>query len=645
MTLYRQLVLLFLLFFSLVLGGFYALEFNSSREFLSHRMKNDVLNRMVLLDLSLLPSVKSGDRRLTQAIVDTLFESGGYLQIEVEFVDSDKPPVRNSLIHQNENTLMGSKDVPEWFVGLGLFDAFEESRVLEDGEQLAVVRVTGDATPLYGRLWQQMSGQLFWYISIFILALIGFSYSLKRILRPLDVLDRQTEQLENQSATPLLSQPGLGELRGVVSAFNSISKRLQTLLKTQADEADDLRRRAFQDDLTGLGNRVFFDAQMEQWLAEPGGGAVMLLGIPYLEKVYIEEGYRARDELLCALQEVLASQFNKVPGSVLSRVSVKEFGAILPGLDAEQVEALAEKIVRNADIAIVDPFGNSRQICRVGAAIREPEATPSQLFSQADLALQQASRDAVSSFRIHKPDSRQMVLGREGWKGLAVQALEHDWFYFQTQPVISLSDGEQRYLELFTGIEKEGVRYGAGQFMPFVEQFNLGALLDRYVLQQLVKMPLPRGVPVMVNLSDGGLSDSEFVVWLKRYLSESQHLSLKLVIEVSEEAAVNHPAVLDDLFSHCRKLGVDYGIDRFGHYFDKLADLAALQPKYIKLDISYLEGSGVDSSFVSAMAKLAKIQDIELFAARVETDSQLAALRSLPVSAYQGYIEPPADLL
>ena len=645
MTLYRQLILLFLLSFSLILGLFYTLEFNSSRALLSQQIKLDLINRMALMESSLRRSVKEGDRGATQIVVDKVFSAGGYKQIEVEFSSSDRPAVQNSMAYDRANETLVSTSAPDWFVGLGFFGAIEEARTIVDGKQLATLRVTADENHLYSQLWQQMSLLLLWYLGIFLVVFVSFLFVLKWLLKPLVLLDRETEHVENQKTTPFLSQPGIGELRGVVNAFNNISKRLQAILKTQADEADDLRRRAFQDELTGLGNRAFFDGQVEQWLAEPGAGAIMLLGIPYLERVYIEEGYQARDELLCALQEVLASQLDKIPGAILSRVSVKEFGAILPGLDAEQVEVLAAKIVRNADVAIVDPFGNSRQICRAGAVIREPEATPSQLFSQADLALQQASRDSISSFRVHKPDVRQMVLGREGWRGLAVQALEHDWFYFQTQPVISLTDETHRYLELFAGIEKEGVRYGAGQFMPFVEQFSLGALLDRYVLQRVIKMPLPYGIPVMINLSDDGLSDSEFVVWLKNYLSKGANKSTKLVIEISEEAAVNHPVVLSDIFSHCRSLGVDYGIDRFGRYFDKLADLAALQPRYIKLDVSYLDGSGVNASFVSALAKVAKIQDIELFATRVETDKQLDVLRGLPISAYQGYIEPPSDLM
>ncbi len=637
MSLYRQIVAMTLVFFSLLLALVYSVEFNNTRAYLSRQLASDVQNTVTTLGLSLVPYLQSGDRVAVESVVNTVFDGGYYKSIEVDLLASEQQVVR-----LQSSQIEG---VPAWFTELQLFDPVEEQQVLTSGWlQLGALRVSGHTGYAYQQLWQLMTQMLLWFMLVYVLVSTLLVLGLGRVLKPLKLLEHRSQEIENQQFGQPLPEPAIRELQGLVRAFNRMSQRLKAIFKQQAEEVEELRRQAFQDVLTGLGNRAFFDAQLAQWLAEPGSGAVMLLAIPNLEQVYRDEGHRGRDELLCVVREILCAQLAHSPGAVIARISANEFGVILPGVDAEQSRQLAAQLVHQTELAVVDPFGHYRQLCRLGVAVRQADATPSLLLSQADLALQQASRDPAQCFRVHRPDNRQLVLGREGWKLLVENAMAHDGVRFQLQAVPAVADGQPLYHELFACIEKDAIRYAAGQFMPFVEQFGISAKFDRFVLSRLRSLKPGLGQPLMVNLSAASIADADFVHWLKDYLQTAATEGLELVIEIPEEAAVRHAESLQELLSHCRKLGIPYGIDRFGYHFDILAELAALKPTYLKMDIAYLITEGVDADFAQSLAKLSAAQQIEIIACRVETDQQLQSLKSLPVSAYQGFIVPPVML-
>ncbi|MCW9052476.1 MAG: EAL domain-containing protein [Motiliproteus sp.] len=637
MTLYRQILIMILLFFSVLLGVVYTIEFNSTRGYLTRQLQSDVQNTVTTLGLSLVPHLKSGDRVAVESVVNAVFDGGYYQQIDVELVATDETVSRIQ-----DGPIEG---VPRWFIDLNLFSPVMDQQVLTSGWlQLGELKVVGH--PGYANLqfWQLMSQMLMWFVVAFFALWLLLIVGLKQLLKPLRQLQERSREIENQQFGNPLPQPRIAELRGVVGAFNHMSECLQAVFKKQAEETEELRKQAFQDELTGLGNRAFFDAQMDQWLSEPGHGAVVLMAVPSLEQVYQEEGYQARDDLLCGLQSVFSEQLQRIPGAILARVSVKEFAAILPGQDLEQIEQMAKQILARSADAVVNPFVSGSQICVLGAVIRQSDSTPSQLLSQADLALQQAGRDPVKAYCIHRPDQRQMILGREGWKQLTLQAMDQNWISFQLQQVPSVSDQQPRYHELFSVIEKDDVCYSAGQFMPFVEQFGLGARFDQYVLEQLSSLSISADIPTMINLSGDSIVDADFIAWLKSYLSDAKENGMALVVEIPEDAAIAHGSAVAELFAFCRNLGIQCGIDRFGHYFDKLSEIALLQPSYLKMDVSYLMGDQVDPAFISSLATLSELQKIDIIASRVETEEQLEALQTLPVVAYQGYLKPPTDL-
>jgi EAL domain-containing protein (putative c-di-GMP-specific phosphodiesterase class I) len=99
-----------------------------------------------------------------------------------------------------------------------------------------------------------------------------------------------------------------------------------------------------------------------------------------------------------------------------------------------------------------------------------------------------------------------------------------------------------------------------------------------------------------------------------------------------------------------RSVGVHLAIDGFGAGFTSLAHLRQLPVDTLKIDLSFVRGATTDAddaSVVTAVIAVAHSLGLRVVAQGVETEAQVALLRSLACDEVQGYLwsapVPPAE--
>ncbi|GAA4345609.1 sensor domain-containing diguanylate cyclase [Angustibacter luteus] len=108
---------------------------------------------------------------------------------------------------------------------------------------------------------------------------------------------------------------------GEVATMVAIAERIQRMT-----------RMAFEDALTGVGNRRVLDEALAELLADGGPGAtVVLCDIDNLKDLNDSLGHLAGDSAIVATADALAAGASQVPGSVTARVGGDEFVVLLEG--------------------------------------------------------------------------------------------------------------------------------------------------------------------------------------------------------------------------------------------------------------------------------------------------------------------------
>lgn len=181
--------------------------------------------------------------------------------------------------------------------------------------------------------------------------------------------------LERAGATSALAAPVLaegrvwGELfasrRGEVAPFDDgdleFAQAFAGLVSAGIAQVEHLalvQRMAYQDPLTGLGNRRLVEERLESALAEVRPGSppvsVVMADVNRLKTANDTYGHEAGDRALVVIANALSVATGKVPGAIAGRLGGDEFAAVLPGFGIEVATALAAAFLRGAADA---PYG------------------------------------------------------------------------------------------------------------------------------------------------------------------------------------------------------------------------------------------------------------------------------------------------
>jgi EAL domain-containing protein (putative c-di-GMP-specific phosphodiesterase class I) len=151
---------------------------------------------------------------------------------------------------------------------------------------------------------------------------------------------------------------------------------------------------------------------------------------------------------------------------------------------------------------------------------------------------------------------------------------------------------------------------------------------------------------VSVNISVGQISDGKRIyAALESALVDSGIDPATLELEITESHLMQDIHEKVELLNRLGGLGVGLSIDDFGTGYSSLSYLKTLPVDSIKIDSSFVRDIGVDpndEAIITAILAMAHSLRLSVVAEGVETEAQLAVLKSLGCDEFQGYIEAPA---
>jgi diguanylate cyclase (GGDEF)-like protein len=171
-------------------------------------------------------------------------------------------------------------------------------------------------------------------------------------------------------------------------------------------QARDLAIRASQtDDLTGVANRRFVMARMEEMLrgaSVPGSrGSIAILDIDHFKQINDRYGHQTGDLVLCDFAKRVQAQVRRA--DCFGRVGGEEFLLVLPETRIEQAQVIVERMLQNLRATpIVEPCDLTYTFS-AGIAQAQPGDTGSHLYARADQALYAAKVGGRSCVHLHQP--------------------------------------------------------------------------------------------------------------------------------------------------------------------------------------------------------------------------------------------------
>jgi EAL domain-containing protein (putative c-di-GMP-specific phosphodiesterase class I) len=150
------------------------------------------------------------------------------------------------------------------------------------------------------------------------------------------------------------------------------------------------------------------------------------------------------------------------------------------------------------------------------------------------------------------------------------------------------------------------------------------------------------GLPLLcVNVSPDLLATRDFPDAVARAVSGARLPPGRLVIELTEGAAVEDAARTFSTMRHLRSLGVRLAIDDFGTGYSALSYLMDMPVDILKLDKLFVDGLGADRSrhlLTRGILDLARALNKLVIAEGVEREDQAARLHEYGCTLGQGFL-------
>jgi diguanylate cyclase (GGDEF)-like protein len=428
-----------------------------------------------------------------------------------------------------------------------------------------------------------------------------------------------------------------------VLALLAIMVRMALLLHETAALAVS-RKLSLTDDLTGLGNRRSFSAEVEGAIADERPFALLMIDLDQFKELNDTLGHQVGDELLRGVGPRLNATTSA--GDVVARLGGDEFGVLLRGADSEAAAATARRL----RVALGRPFALAGISVHVGASIgiaAYPDHAPdaSALMRHADVAMYEAKRGRTGH-EVYASEDDHHSRERLELAGEMRRALADDELALYYQPAADLATGELIGVEaLVRWRHPERGLLAPGAFLPAVEHTALMRELSRRVLAMAICQAgawfrLDRSWRVAVNLSATDLLDRALVDDVASLLRRYGTPARRMTLEVTESVLMTDPARAMKVLGELRDLGVSLALDDFGTGWSSLTHLQRMPVDEIKIDRSFVAAMATDASsaaIVSSTVDLAHALGLRVVAEGIEDEATWTRLRAVGCDAAQGY--------
>jgi len=430
-----------------------------------------------------------------------------------------------------------------------------------------------------------------------------------------------------------------GESFGRIWTFSDISNRKEYEQR--------LTHQAYHDAVTGLPNRIFLTNHLLAALkrTERNGNqiAILFLDLDRFKVVNDSLGHDQGDQLLIEVAMRLRASLR--PGDVAARFGGDEFVVLLENVTGmDDATKVADRIAANMETPFLLNSHEVKVTASIGIMLGSGETDlPEDLLRKADVAMYRAKNQGKAQYQIFSEVASGPTMERLQLELDLHSAIKRQQFEVCYQPIIDLSNGKINSWEALLRW-RHPVRglVSPEQFIPLAEETGqivpIGAYVLRVACEQVKKWSQGRKAQhVHVNLSAKQFEQRDLVAQVERILRETELPPNQLMLEITETTMMSDAQTAARQLEELKKLGVGIAIDDFGTGYSSLSYLEDFPIDLIKIDCSFIWRLHERTAIVRAITSLGQALDVNVTAEGIETEAQLAQLRSFHCQFGQGY--------
>jgi diguanylate cyclase (GGDEF)-like protein/PAS domain S-box-containing protein len=421
----------------------------------------------------------------------------------------------------------------------------------------------------------------------------------------------------------------------------------------------DLARR---DLLTGLSNRLLFQATVEEAVAGPGVGGLVIFVIDLDDFGVVNEewGSAVADRVLQIVAARL-DQFARQSLGVAARMGGDKFGMMVPdagGMETIQslmdgiVELLRQPMEVGGRTLYTDAcIGGALSVNVSPTAPLSAKERAIELIKRSEFALHRAKQRGQGSCLLYKASSDDRVTRRMALRASLQRGVATEQFQLHYQPLVDLRTGVivgaealVRWNHPELGVQRPDL------FIPYAETSGLIVPLGAWVIGEAMRqarawrqqgIAAPR---LSINLSSVQLQRPGLLETIEDAVRAHDAQPANFDLELTEGTLLGASTNVNTQLSRLREMGFGLAVDDFGTGYSTFRYLRDFPVNKVKIDQTFVRQLVIGSSdamIVKAMIALTSSLQLDVIAEGVETPLQRDFLRDEGCGVAQGYLFSP----
>ncbi len=218
------------------------------------------------------------------------------------------------------------------------------------------------------------------------------------------------------------------------------------------------------------------------------------------------------------------------------------------------------------------------------------------------------------------------------------------------QPIYDVQTGRMVSAEALMRIEDEHLGFlNPSQFIHLAEQSGLIVHLTRILLAKVCTLMRENFLQetleyISVNLSGEDFESSQVSRTLLSII-ESEHVAYRHIgFEITESVVLQSYEMVSKVMLELSLKDIKFALDDFGTGYSNLQALMDLPYSYVKFDKSVIQGAAANPTMLTLLSEMLHKMGKILIAEGVETQDQLAMIRTMGIERVQGfYFSKPLD--
>lgn len=450
------------------------------------------------------------------------------------------------------------------------------------------------------------------------------------------------ESAIEDSAAPIHNRDG--QVAGAVIVFHDVSESRAMALK--------MAHLAQHDFLTGLPNRALLTERLSRAIGQARRHSkrvgMLFLDLDYFKHINDSLGHAVGDQLLQLVAERLAVCVRDT--DTVCRQGGDEFVILLAEIEhARDAAPIAEKLLAAFGEPCLIAGHELHVSLSIGISVYPDDGMDADaVMKNADTAMYHAKANGRNNYQFFTTEMNTRAVQRLFIEGNLRRALRQGEFLLYYQPKIDLASGLMIGSEALIRWQdpEHGLVYPK-QFVPVAEESGLIVPIGSWVLREACRQVRAwqasglLAVPVSVNISAVEFRHKDFLEGVALILKETGMLPSYLELELTESILMHDAESSATVLESLKAMGMQLAIDDFGTGYSSLSYLKRFPINTLKIDQSFVRDIAIDpddASIVSAMIGMGKNLKQRVIAEGVETDEQLAFLRTLRCDEGQGFL-------